>query len=169
MAKWNQNDQPQLQPVERGRLLAPAYDTPLTTFEIKPHEWSHLCSARFGAPRPTGIRPRVLWTGDSVRYDLFIRTSVRGDEVALRWRNGSGQGWLIAEDNSRSGEDCLLLLIARLESEPQRWDACHFLWQVAHRTAAAAALAESDRLKRAFVEGRLKKRRRRGIVTVEVL
>jgi hypothetical protein len=156
---------PYLKPIEFGRELAPAYDTPLTTREIITAEWDHICPARFGEPRGGQIK----WTGDSFRYDIFQRTdSIGRHYFALRWWNGSGEGWLIAEDKSRRGEVCLLDTLAAIPDENRRWDACHFLWETAEKTARAAKRAEYDRVSQAFVDGRLKKRKKRGHNTYKV-
>ena len=56
----------------------------------------------------------------------------------------------------------LLDIIAAMPDEPKRWDACHFLWNAAHKSAAAAARETERTLKQAFVEGRLKKHKVRG-------
>ena len=80
----------------------------------------------------------------------------------MRWWNGGGQGWLLTDDNAGSGEVNLLDIIAAMPDESKRWDACHFLWNAAHKSAAAAAREAERNLKQAFVEGRLKKRKLRG-------
>jgi hypothetical protein len=128
-------------------------------------EWKHLCSARFGEDRPSGSHSR--WTGDHYRYDIFQSDGW----LALRWSNGSGDGWLLAEDSTRHQETALLLSIAANPVEPHRWDACHFLWCVASETRRAATMLERARVFKAFADGRMKKHKNRktGHSTVEVV
>lgn len=161
-----QGDTPHLGSSEKGRMIAPQYDTELVEFDVHPSEWKHVCPARFGPGRPCGFGPKdtTKWTGDSYRYDIFERD----DQMALRWWNGSGEGWLIAESKDRRSEVCLFSMIADMKDETRRWDACHFVWQAAYKSALAGARSEGRRYAQAFVEGRLKKRRRKGAVRVEI-
>lgn len=163
---WSQKPEPHLHDVEKARRFAPGYGEELVEIDVKPAEWTQVCSARFGEGRPCGFAPRdtTKWTGDSYRYDIFEREG----QMALRWWNGSGEGWLIAEKKDHRSETCLLSMIAAMPDEARRWDACHFIWQAAHKSALAAARAEGRRYAQAFVEGRLKKRRRKGEVRVEI-
>lgn len=159
---------PHMKAVERGRMFAPEYETPLAEFDVTTIEWTHVCSARFGESRPCGWsdggrKDSTKWTGDSYRYDIF--ESKEGGfrpRVALRWWNGAGEGWLVAVDETRGGTVSLLRMIAAMPDEARRWDACHFLWETAHKTELAAAGREAKRYSTAFVEGRLKKAKRRG-------
>jgi hypothetical protein len=91
--------------------------------------------------------------------------------MAMRWENGAGSGWLLAEDETRSGVTSLLLTIAANPVESQRWDGCHFLWKVASQTRREATTAETARLFQAFAQDRMKKRKNRktGRYAVEVL
>jgi hypothetical protein len=163
-----QEDKPHLAPVEKGRRIAPQYDTPLDFFDVTTADWRHVCSARFGPGRPCSFDSKTLWTGDSYRYDIFRQVGLHRDFMALRWWNGSGEGWLIAEEKGRS-EVCLLAMIADMPVEERRWDACHFLWETAHKSELAGGRSEAHRYAQAFVEGRLKKRRRKGTVRVEIV
>lgn len=168
---WSQNPKPHLHPVETGRLFAPPYDTELTVFNVTTAEWKHVCSARFGEGRPCGFTSHdtTKWTGDSYRYDIFQRAETRG-EWALRWWNGSGEGWLVTDYLGGRSDTCLLEVISNTTEEPRRWDACHFLWQIAFKTALAASRREEARYERAFLEGRLKKvkGRNKGSYRVEI-
>ena len=161
---------PFLREKESGRFLFPAYEQPLAEFVVIPAEWTHVCSARFGPGRPSSFSKTILWTGDSYRYDIFVPFKESEDKrIALRWWNGSGEGWMIAEDRERRDELSILRMIAEMPDERRRWDACHQLWQAAHRSEMAGARSEAVRYSTAFVEGRLKKRRRAGRVRVEIL
>ena len=159
-----QSELPCMKEIEEGRKLDPDYDTELLRFTVVTADWRHVCSARFGHGRPCSWSNSTKWTGDSYRYDIFSKPKGHGlyARMALRWWNGSGEGWLVTNDLSRRGETCLLSMISELGNEARRWDACHLLWQTAHKTALAAARSESAVYRRAFVEGRLKKRKRRG-------
>lgn len=168
MVNW-QEPKPRMKIIECGRPFAPEYGQALTDVTVDPAEWEHVCSARFGLGRPCSFNDKTLWTGDSYRYDIFLRKSGRyGGEYALRWWNGSGEGWLIAEDKDRRGESCLLSMIAAMGDETRRWDACHFLWKAAHMSAVAAAATAANEIKQAFVDGLLKKRKRGGVVRVTI-
>ncbi|MGH8897012.1 MAG: hypothetical protein ACRDZ4_08335 [Egibacteraceae bacterium] len=164
-----QPEKPHLHEHETGRLLAPQYETPLDHFPVTTAEWAHVCSARFGPGRPCGWSDTTQWTGDSYRYDIFERLTDGARQMALRWWNGSGEGWLIAENNWRRGEICLLSMIAAMPDEARRWDACHFVWEAATKSAGAAAREMADLYAVAFVEGRLKKRRRNGRIRVMIV
>lgn len=164
---------PVLHPVERGRFIAPEYGTNLEEFDVMTAEWTHLCSARFGPARNNSSNTK--WNGDCFRYDVFRRDKSAGmiyPQYALRWWNGGGEGWLVSDDQSLRGETNPLATVAEMFEESRRWDFCHFLWQAAHKSAAAAKKAEVARLYRLFLEGRMKKRKVRGrenLFTVEIV
>jgi len=161
---YKQTPTPHLHPIEKGRPFAPDYGTPLAEFDVTTGEWEHVCCARFGEGRPCSFSRTTKWTGDSYRYDIFRK----GDRIALRWWNGAGEGWLTSIDKTSSGESNLLLTIASNPCEEQRWDACHFLWNIAEKSARAAKAAEFTRIATAFTEGRLKKRKVRGRDSYEI-
>lgn len=155
---------PFLKPVEQGRFIAPDYDTELDSFEIHPADWQHRASAHFGPSRPCGSGESTRWNGDSYRYDIFRNEDWK--QLALLWSNGSGEGWLICHNRIRREETPLLLLIADEPSEPRRWDFCHFLWQAAEKSACAGVKTGRMTYAQAFLDGRLKKRRRHGQIFV---
>lgn len=168
MSDWRQQPKPHVKGTERGRLFAPEYDTELTYFDVKPAEWTHLCSARFGDGRPCGTG-NTKWTGNSYRYDIFFKTQAgENDLLALRWSNGSGDGWLISEWKKPRRESNILDVITTIGDEGERWDLCHFLWQTAHKTALAAERATAARYERAFMENRLKKKKGPGGYRVRI-
>jgi len=160
MSDWRQTELPVMKPVEQGRFLAPPFDGGLVFFEVKPDEWSHVCACRFGEARMSGVGK---WSGDSFRYDIFAKGEGYGAQIALRWWNGGGEGWLIDTDKSRRGEANLLAYISRLVSESLRWDFCHKLWETAEKSAQASAASERQALFDAFCEGRFKRRKRNGM------
>ncbi len=163
MSDWKQTATPHVNEIEQGRNFAPEYDTELTHFDVSPVEWAHLCSARFGDARPCDRLGNVKWTGNCFRYDIFTKAEEHGRElIALRWWNGSGEGWLVTERLNRRHESNILDTIAAIEDEARRWDMCHFLWQTAHKTALAAERKTAVQYQRAFVEKRIKKQKIRG-------
>lgn len=170
MSDWRQQEKPHLKPVETGRSFAPAYETELTDFDVNPAEWAHVCSARFGDGRSCGFNSETKWTGNSYRYDIFDKPNPHGsgDLVALRWSNGSGDGWLVCERKDRTQETNILDTIAAVPCEATRWDLCHFLYQTAHKTALAASRATAARYDRAFLEKRIKKEKIRGMPAFRV-
>lgn len=133
---------------------------------VKTAEWTHSSRAIFGESRPCGFGGTTTkWTGDSYRYDIFTK----GREIALRWWNGAGEGWFVYNDSAESGEVSLLWMIAAMENENRRWDACHFVWQTADRLSRWKVRETAAEYQQAFYDGRLKKRKRNGKVFVEIL
>jgi len=151
-----------MKPVEKGRKLAPEYGDGIIYFDVNTGDWEHVCSARFGEPRVAWRdregKPMTNWTGDSYRYDIFRKD----DRIALRWWNGSGEGWLISDDGTRRGESNLLAHIATIEDENLRWDFCHTLWSAAEKSRHAGKRMERKEIETMFLEGRMKKRQKNG-------
>jgi hypothetical protein len=161
----NQAETPWLHESETGVTFDRDINDP-PKFTITPSEWTHVCACRFGESRVfTG---KIKWTGDSCRYDIYTRMDGIGRKwAALRWANGSGCGWLLARDDCGK-RNLLLDNIAQIENEAQRWDYCHFLYQTITGTARAAAVEAEREIKKAFVEGRLKKRKKQGEYVVTI-
>jgi hypothetical protein len=159
-AYYSVPETPNMKNVESGIVV----DREGAKMAIDPREWKHLCSARFGKGRPCHFNPKVCWTGDSYRYDIFeiLDDVTRQRYVALRWQNGAGEGWFVFRDRNDEHQKILLDLIVTIPSEEDRWDYCHFLWGSLDCVALAAAVRSSREVKEAFVEGRLKKRKIRG-------
>ena len=155
----NEPVKPSCAELEAARFLNPSGVMPLQTFPIRPAEFVHIASCRFGTARPCK-RLLINWSGDYYRYDIYHDgTSQR---YGLRWQNGAGSGWLIAADLECDSECNLLGVIADMSNESVRWDCAHMLWQTAHHTAAAAAAAERQRMLEAHRDGRIRRRRRHG-------
>ena len=162
MTYSNQPEIPVMAEKERGQLLLPREEVGLATIEIVTASWVHLCSARFGPARKSRGET-WSWTGDAYRYDLFEGTNSAGQpEMAMRWQNGAGSGWLVLPPGSDDCEAALFRLIRSRVDEAKRWDCCHFLWKMREaQTRAARYLAEQE-FKQAFIDGRVKKRKIRG-------
>ena len=170
MANTWQHETPQgVKPVESGRPFDPGYE-PLAFGQVTTADWQHVCACRFGDGRPCAPGDSTHWTGDSYRYDIYRQSHGHGDGTrwALRWWNGGGEGWLLGGANERHGEACLLPLIAAQPDEARRWDYAHFLWQTAHKSARAGEARKEMQLVEAAAQGRLKIRRRKGMVQLEV-
>lgn len=162
----DQKEKPYTKAVEKCSPLMPEYGQEQRVFDINPNEWTHLCSARFGEARPClkgGLKSSIQWSGDSHRYDIYECNSV----LALRWSNGSGEGWFTARERDNTQTN-ILRHISQLPSEELRWDLCHALWQTAHKGALASALKRQNEYERAFVDGRLKKKKNRKTGKMEV-
>lgn len=151
-----------MKPVENGQEFHPSYETENPLFSIHTNEWTHIICARFGEGRLCGRGETTKWTGNSYRYDIFEKGQGRNKQYALRWENGSGAGWYVSDDQSRRNEANLLATFAAIKVETLRWDACHFIWEIAARIDMSATRREYKRVSTAFVEGRLKKRKQRG-------
>lgn len=168
MIDWHNNPAtpPNLKDIETGRFFQPVYPNGIPTFEVKTAEWKHLARASFGPARGEGTR----WTGDSHRYDIY---RYDGEDIfnklawAVRYSHGGGQGWFVYRPHSRNKTSPIEHALAL--PEPQRWDVCNFLCESVERTATEAARDQYTRVAEAFVDGRLKKRRKDGRVRVEIL
>lgn len=159
------NQVPPMKLIEKGRWFAPEYGQELNEFDIKTGEWKHRARANFGEGRPCSIG-ETRWSGDSFSYDIFSQEALGRIIWALRWRNGSGEGWLVSQGMEHRGEMNLLALIVGQPVEETRWDMCHFIWQTAHKTALAAEAKTTAILKKAFLEKRMKRARpRKGVMT----
>ena len=151
-----------LKDVERGTFFQPAYPNGRQTFDVKTGEWEHVARASFGPAR-------FGWSGDSYRYDIYRyagKSIFDQGAWGLRFSHGGGNGWLT--HRPLSGETTPLEHAVALP-EPLRWDVCHFLYDCAEKTACEAARDKYRELAEAFVEGRLKKRRKDGRVRVEII
>lgn len=154
-AYWDQ-ELPHLDATEKGYDFMDNYGDALSPCSVTTADWKHIVACRFGPPRPAGSN--YNWTGECYRYDIFAKDGY----WALRWVNGFDEGWLISKDKSRRDETNLLATIVGIAEEERRWDACHFVWKMFERSASVAKRAEAKRYNKAFVEGRLKKRKIRG-------
>jgi hypothetical protein len=160
------SQQSAVKPVEQGAFIHPPPGMVSRYFEVHTDKWGHICSCRFGKARSCGMFTDKLWTADSYRYDIFKHKD--NCQYALRWHNGGGDGWLIAEDKASHNERNLLAMISEMPDEAQRWDACHFLWEAVGKTVALVARQVADGYSKAFLEKRLKKRKRNGEYVVEI-
>lgn len=158
---------PHLHEIEQGRDLIPDYGGPARARAITTSEWQHMVPCRFGEARSCSWLATTKWTEDSHRYDIFESPMLNC--IALRWWNGSGEGWLIVNERHLDrGDGSLLRHIARIETETNRWDLCHQLWGAACKSHAAGETKGRQVYEQAFLDGRLKKRRRQGRVSVEL-
>lgn len=158
-----------LKDVETGTFFQPKYPNGRTTFEVKTAEWEHVARATFGPARRSSSRPADAgWTGNAYRYDIY---RYAGEAIfdegawALRFSHGGGNGWLT--HRPLPGETTPLEHAATLP-ETLRWDVCHFLYESVETTAHEAARDKYREMATAFLEGRLKKRRKGGKVLVEI-
>jgi len=139
--------------------------------EVTTAEWTHVARCCFGEGRPCWGFPNsnTKWTGSSHRYDIFTKErKLGGAYVAIRWRHGGGVGWIVTDDNRKRCETSLPLIIAAVPDEGQRWDACHYICDAVQDIASAEATRQRRELETAFLEGRMKKRKRNHKYSVEV-
>jgi hypothetical protein len=151
-----------LKEVETGRFFHPVHPNGRTTFDVKTDEWQHVARATFGPSR-------CGWTGDSYRYDIYRyagKSYFDEGAWALRFSHGGGNGWLT--HRTLQGESNIMEHAAALP-EIRRWDVCHFLYETVTKTATEAARDEFRLVSCAFIEGRLKKRRKGKTVRVEIV
>ena len=163
----DQSALPQIQPFEPAQFFQPEYDQPSETFQISPHEWTHVAPCRFGLARPSSFDPRVPWSGNSFRYDIFERAEIK--RLALRRQHGGGTCWYILHEYLSRHESSLLRHILSTDHEPTRWDYCHFLCDALERTQYAAHAAERDRWTQALLQKRVKIQRKRGRGTALII
>jgi hypothetical protein len=165
---------PNLKPIEFGKFFQPVYPNGIQTFEVKTSEWTHVARASFGpgriAWRSADRKSETKWTGDSHRYDIYSQK--KGSHFgraawAIRFSHGGGTGWFVYEAHSETKSNPIEF--AASLPEPQRWDFCNFLCESVERTACEAARDEFRKVGEAFIEGRLKKRRRNHTVRVEIV
>lgn len=154
---------PLLQAVEPACEFAPNENGASPITEVQTGDWQLIISCRFGEAR-LSKSINAKWSGDSHRYDIFVRKEGVGRAtVAVRFEHGGGCGWLLADDGDNRGESNLIIdVIAKLPNEAHRWDACHFLCESAAKTRRAATSVEYHRMADAYVNGKLKKKKIRG-------
>ena len=121
-----------------------------------------LATGIFGESRPSRSSP-IRWTGNSHRYGIYRNRSglYRNGVVVLECHGSGMQGY--AFDNLVAGESWEY--IAAIFPTEMIWNLCY---QIAHGYRAARD-AERALVYRAFVEGRLKKRRRHNNLHVELI
>lgn len=181
------HDKPFLKPQERGRMFQPSHSMTEQNIVVNTGEWEHVIACRFGEGRPCDSLSHTKWTGDCYRYDIFrkvtppsevsipVREGVEPGKItrpgktqwALRWWNGGGEGWLLCDDRN-NGVVQLIAMIAEMPVEERRWDACHFIWESIDKAARIASDETARKYKQAFVDGKLKKRKKRGENTYAV-
>lgn len=166
MSDYRKDEFPNPRQVESGTKISAQYVVHSRRVEVHTDEWQHLAACRFGDGRPCNFSGSTKWTGDHYRFDIYQHRET-GD-YGLRFSHGGGDGWLIADSWERRSQSSMLRLIADMPDECQRWDCCSFIYHAFDRTQLAARSEEHDRLQAAFLAGRLKKRRQRGRVWMEV-
>jgi hypothetical protein len=131
--------------------------------EVSVDQLQFLAAGLFGEARPTGFSSTTRWTGDSHRYGIYRNPSglYRNGIVVLECHGGGMCGY--AFDNLVAGETWQYLAV-HLPPE-MIWNLCN---QIAHSYRAARD-SERHLWHRAFVEGRLKKRRRNNKVHIEMV
>lgn len=166
---WNTNDAAGLSFNESGSV-AP---TSIRCFNMQDHlnrgefrdvpveALTYLASGVFGEARPAGEAAK--WTGDSHRYGIYRNPSgLYKNGIVVLESHGAGMvGY--AFDNLVAGETWQHIAVTF--SPEMIWNLCY---QIAHAYRAARD-AERGILQRAFIEGRMKKRRRSNRVYVEVV
>lgn len=164
--RMDQSPIPLLQPFETAQFFQPEYDQSLVTFEIDTTQWTHLEACRFG-PARGGFDPRLPWSGNSFRYDLFERIQYK--RLAIRRQHGGGTRWFVVHEYHHKEQASLLRLILSIDHEPTRWDMCHFLCDALDRTAYAAQVSERERWTQAILQKRVKVQRKRGHGTALII
>lgn len=147
-------------PIEYGRMLTNPQQSGTAPIIVHTAQWQHLASARFGPGRPCSVSPKVLWSGNCYRYDIFLHSEMKW--LALRWWNGAGEGWLITTSHETRGEQSLLRHITTIENEATRWDYCHFLWEAVEQSRIAGQLMNEESMRSAILEKRVRIRRKNG-------
>jgi hypothetical protein len=126
-----------------------------------PHAELHFVAAGvFGPGRPCGGTTK--WTGDSHRFGIYRwdRPHGRPSIVILRRDGGGCSAYHVDESDALETWTALAAL-----PETLLWNLCHTLTS----TYRAGVRAGQDRILHHFLHKRLKLRRRRGTVRVEIL
>jgi hypothetical protein len=133
------------------------------TREVPVSALEFLGAGIFGEARPSGLGPTTRWTGDSHRYGIYRNSSglYRDGIVMLECHGGGMVGY--AFDSKTAGETWERI-VASFPPEII-WNLCNQIAD-AHRATQEAV---RRRVYQAFVEGRLKKRRRHNQIYVELL
>lgn len=133
-----------------------ARDVPVETLEF-------LAAGIFGEARPSDLGPTTRWTGDSHRYGIYRNpTGLYRNGIVVIECHGAGMSGY-AFDSLVAGETWKH--VANAFPPEMIWNICN-LFVDAYRTARDA---ERHFMGRAFLEDRLKKRRRNHRVHVEIL
>lgn len=123
----------------------------------------YLATGNFGEARLSGIGSTTRWTGDSHRYGIYRNpTGLYRDGIVILECHGGGM-YGYAFDNLVAGETWEYIA-AHFKPE-MIWNLCN---QIAHayRTARDAVQHE---IHQAFLEGRLKRRRKGGKQWVQIV
>jgi len=127
-----------------------------------PVAWlEYLAAGIFGGPRPS-VTARIRWSGDSHRYGIYRNLSPHGrHSIILLERHGGGMvGYQFDQSYAIETWEAL----ARTLAPEMIWNLCN---QIAESCQASRA-AERSNMHRAFLEGRMKKRRRNHRLWVDV-
>lgn len=156
-----------MKPIESGRYFVDHNAANPWNWEIKTADWLHLSRCSFGPARNQHYDGKGGWlggwTGDSHRYDIFRNDDFRGRKTyAIRWHHGAGAGWRLAGSGGGCDDAALIKMILAVAQEPNRWDLCKFLCDSIAHAEDESRKATRAELYRAFVDGRLKKRKQRG-------
>jgi hypothetical protein len=137
-----------------SRVFTVSPENPFNTSDFKLE-----ATAYFGPPRDTRDG-QGGWTGDAYRFELYSREANRkGDrQCIIKESNGCGDYFYVFP---RWRSETLLASILALP-ETVRWDVCSNITIALKSVAAAQMEAGAAQVKRAFVEGRLSKRKVRG-------
>ncbi len=123
-----------------------ARDVPVASLE-------YLAAGIFGEPRPSVTAP-IRWSGDSHRYGIYRNPSTYGrHSIILLERHGGGMvGYQFDQCYAIETWEAL----ARTLAPEMIWNLCNQIAESYH----ASRVAERSNMHRAFLEGRMKKRRR---------
>ena len=132
--------------------------------EVEYASLEFLATAVFGEGRLSPGEGNTRWTGDSYKHAIYRYSqpfSSRGSIVIIETHGGGTQGYHIA---TLTAAEMWVGLALSLPSE-SLWNICHDLCRMYHN----ARYVERQTIYTQFLQGRLKKRRRRHKVYVQVL
>jgi hypothetical protein len=133
-----------------------------TSLEIALHDLEFLAVGLFGAARPSRACRNVTWTGDAYKYALYHYAYGVSRHPAIVVLRTDGSGTYAYVDDTVAALETWTTIS---EQPPEMiWNICHLIVQTYER-AFCAGRAHLEQL---FLEGRLKKRRRQGRVSVQV-
>ena len=128
-----------------------------------PSEKEPFDAGRFIEMATAYFGPSRGWSGDSYKFTIFSNKDK--NQLVIREINGAGEYWFLF--NSFNGESLLNTVLN--VPEPVRWDICKTLTSGIKEISDSQFSAGQLKVMQAFAEGRLKKKKNRGMNSYSVV